>query len=140
MKKRISVVLCLMMVLALCFGMAACGKKAPAEAPAAGWVEGQVYGSGNTSFTVSETDLDKNTVTITVKTDKDTVGAALLELNLVSGSDSEYGLMVDTVNGITLDYNKDGKYWAFYINNEYAMTGVDSTPVEEGAAYAFVAE
>ena len=48
--------------------------------------------------------------------------------------------MVDTVNGITLDYNKDGKYWAFYINNEYAMTGVDSTPVEEGAAYAFVAE
>ena len=140
MKKRISVVLCLMMVLALCFGMAACGKKAPAETPAAGWVEGQVYGSGKTSFTVSETDLDKNTVTVTVKTDKDTVGAALLELNLVSGSDSEYGLMVDTVNGITLDYNKDGKYWAFYINNEYAMTGVDSTPVEEGAAYAFVAE
>ena len=140
MKKRISVVLCLMMVLALCFGMAACGKKAPVEAPAAGWVEGQVYGSGNTSFTISETDLDKNTVTITVKTDKDTVGAALLELNLVSGSDSEYGLMVDTVNGITLDYNRDGKYWAFYINNEYAMTGVDSTPVEEGVAYAFVAE
>ena len=140
MKKRISVVLCLMMVLALCFGMAACGKKAPDAAPAAGWVEGQVYGTGKTSFTVSETDLDKNTVTITVKTDKDTVGAALVELNLVSGSDSEYGLMVDTVNGTTLDYNKDGKYWAFYINNEYAMTGVDSTPVEDGVAYAFVAE
>ena len=140
MKKRISVVLCLMMVLALCFGMAACGKKAPDVAPTAGWVEGQVYGTGKTSFTVSETDLDKNTVTITVKTDKDTVGAALVELNLVSGSDSEYGLMVDTVNGTTLDYNKDGKYWAFYINNEYAMTGVDSTPVEEGTAYAFVAE
>lgn len=140
MKKRISVVLCLVMVLALCFGMAACGKKAPDAAPTAGWVEGQVYGTGKTSFTVSETDLDKNTVTITVKTDKDTVGAALVELNLVSGSDSEYGLMVDTVNGITLDYNKDGKYWAFYINNEYAMTGVDSTPVEEGTTYAFVAE
>ena len=85
-------------------------------------------------------DPDKNTVTVTVKTDKDTVGAALVELNLVSGSDSEYGLMVDTVNGITLDYNKDGKYWAFYINGEYATTGVDSTPVEADATYAFVAE
>ena len=55
------------------------------------------------------------------------------------GSTSEYGLMVDTVNGITLDYNKDGMYWSFYINGEYAMTGVDATPVEADATYSFVA-
>ena len=65
--------------------------------------------------------------------------AALVALNLVSGSTSEYGLMVDTVNGITLDYNKDGMYWSFYINGEYAMTGVDATPVEADATYSFVA-
>ena len=47
--------------------------------------------------------------------------------------------MVDTVNGITLDYNKDGMYWSFYINGEYAMTGVDATPVEANATYSFVA-
>ena len=140
MKKSISALLCLIMVLAMCFTMAACGKKADTAPTAAALVDGQTYGTGSTSFSLAVTDPDKNTVTVTVKTDKDTVGAALVELNLVSGSDSEYGLMVDTVNGITLDYNKDGKYWAFYINGEYAMTGVDATPVEEGTAYAFVAE
>lgn len=141
MKRTVSAILALVMVLALCFGMVACGKKAePTEATSASLEEGKTYGEGATAFTFSVTDLDKNTVTVTVKTDKDTVGAALVDLGLVSGSDSEYGLMVDTVNGITLDYNKDGKYWAFYINGEYAMTGVDSTPVEAGAAYAFVAE
>ena len=68
------------------------------------------------------------------------MGAALLELGLVDGEDSEFGLYIKTVNGITLDYDKDGKYWAFYINGEYAMTGVDATPIEDGAIYALVAE
>ena len=132
MKKVFSAILCMVLALTLCFGMVACGKKAPeaTEATVATMVEGQTYGEGATAFTF----------TVTIKTDEETVGAALVKLGLVSGSDSEYGLMVDTVNGITLDYNKDGKYWAFYINGEYATTGVDSTPVEADATYAFVAE
>ena len=149
MKKNISSILCLVMILAMCFGMVACSSKT--EAPAAteatvaedGVVvleDGKTYGEGATAFTFAVTDLDGNTVTVTVKTDEETVGAALVALNMVSGSTSEYGLMVDTVNGITLDYNKDGKYWAFYINGEYASTGVDSTPVDADATYSFVAE
>ena len=47
-----------------------------------------------------------------------------------------YGLYVKTVNGITADYAVDQTYWAFYINGEYAMAGVDSTPVENGTVYA----
>ena len=43
-------------------------------------------------------------------------------------------------NGKTLDYEKDGKYWAFYINDEYAATGVDATEVVEGTSYKFAAE
>ena len=53
---------------------------------------------------------------------------------------SSYGLYVKTVNGITLDYDTDGMYWAFYINGEYVQTGVDATGVEDGAVYAFRAE
>lgn len=140
MKKRISIVLCLTMILAMCFGMVACGKKAPTEPTTVSMVSGQTYGSGNTSFAFAVTDPDGKETAVTVKTDKDTVGAALLDLGLVEGEDSEYGLYVTTVNGITLDYEKDGKYWAFYINGEYAMTGVDATPVEDGASYSFVAE
>ena len=67
-------------------------------------------------------------------------GKALLDQGVIAGEDSSYGLYVKTVNGITLDYDTDGMYWAFYINGEYAQTGVDATGVEDGAVYAFRAE
>ena len=41
------------------------------------------------------------------------------------------------VNGIVADYETDGTYWAFYIGDEYGMTGVDMTEIEAGATYAF---
>ena len=69
-----------------------------------------------------------------------TVGAALLKLGVIAGDDSEYGLYVKTVNGETADYDADGTYWGFYINGEYAMTGVDATTLETGATYAFRVE
>lgn len=104
--------------------------------------DGETYGEGAVSFTFVVTDLEGNTVTVTVNTDETTltVGAALLNLNLIAGSDSDWGLYVDTVNGITLDYNTDGAYWAFYIDGEYASTGVDATDLVAGTTYAFTAE
>ena len=136
MKKFISMLLCLILVC----GMAACGEKAPEEPTTVSLVSGQSYGSGSNTFRFSPPAPDGTETEVTVQTDKDTVGAALLELGLVDGEDSEFGLYIKTVNGITLDYDKDGKYWAFYINGEYAMTGVDATPIEDGAIYALVAE
>ena len=136
MKKFISMLLCLILVC----GMAACGEKAPEEPTTVSLVSGQSYGSGSKTFRFSTTAPDGTEPEGTVQTDKATVGAALLELGLVDGEDSEFGLYIKTVNGITLDYDKDGKYWAFYINGEYAMTGVDATPIEDGAIYALVAE
>ena len=99
-----------------------------------------VLGEGNTSFIFSVTDPDGNQTQFEIHTDKTTVGEALLELNLIAGDDSEYGLYVKTVNDITVDYDKEGKYWAFYVDGEYATTGVDSTQITDGASYAFKAE
>jgi hypothetical protein len=65
------------------------------------------------------------------------VGDALLELGLIAGEEGAYGLYVKTVNGITADYDVDGTYWAFYIGDDYGMTGVDMTNIEPGATYAF---
>ena len=59
---------------------------------------------------------------------------------MIAGEDSEYGLFVKTVNGLTVDYDADGAYWAFYVNDEYAQTGVDSTAVTEGESYSFKVE
>ena len=75
-----------------------------------------------------------------IHTDQKTVGAALLEVNLIAGDESAYGLYVKTVNGVTVDYDKDGKYWAFYVNGQYAATGVDSTDITDGAEYTFKVE
>ncbi|MBQ8495588.1 MAG: DUF4430 domain-containing protein [Clostridia bacterium] len=96
-------------------------------------------GEGATAFPFTVTFLDGTSKHYTVNTDKTTVGAALLEVGLIAGSESEYGLMVDTVDGVKLDYTADGAYWAFYVDGAYAMSGVDSTDIESGKTYAFVA-
>ena len=145
LNKLLALLLALVMVLAL----AACGNKEQDNGGAGddanvvtdGVVaDGATVGEGKTAFTVEVVQLDGTSIKFTVNTDKATVGEALLDLGIVAGDTTEYGLYVKTVNGVTLDYDTDGAYWAFYINGEYAMTGVDSTPVEEGTAYAFVAE
>jgi len=99
-----------------------------------------VVGEGETKFDFTVTDADGNVSNFEVHTDKTIVGEALLDVNLIDGEDSEYGLFVKTVNGITVDYDKDGKYWAFYVNDEYAQSGVDTTEIEAGSTYSFKVE
>ena len=100
----------------------------------------KVLGEGETKFGFTVTDADGKETSFEIHTDKETVGDALSELNLIAGDQGEYGLYVKTVNGITVDYDKDGKYWAFYVNGEYASAGVDATEITEGAIYAFKVE
>ena len=95
-------------------------------------------GEGSTVFVFEVTDNDQNVTRWNVYTDEKTVGKALLSLKLISGSSSQYGLMVTEVDGLTADYNTDKAYWAFYIDGNYASAGVDSTNIEQGKTYAFV--
>ncbi len=97
-------------------------------------------GEGSTTFLFTVVDKDGIEMPFEIHTDKETVGEALVELELIAGDESEYGLYVKTVNGITADYDKDGVYWAFYINGEYASTGVDVTTITEGESYSFKVE
>ena len=85
-------------------------------------------------------DKEGNETVFEIHTDKTTVGEALLEVGLIDGDVEDYGLYVKEVNGITADYDVDGTYWAFYINDEYASTGVDSTNITEGDNYSFKVE
>ena len=91
------------------------------------------------TFVFKVVDLDGSEKSFDIKTTATTVGEALVAEKLISGEQGDYGLMVDTVNGIKYDYNADGAYWAFYVNGEYAMSGVDTTEIEETAVYSFVA-
>lgn len=137
---------CAALIVAMALFTTGCGEKGDQNPSAAGQTAGTVYedgsslGEGSTKFAFTVTDKDGNETHLEIHTDKETVGDALLELGLIAGDDSEYGLYVKTVNGITADYDADGVYWAFYVKGEYATSGVDSTPVEEGADYAFKVE
>ena len=95
----------------------------------------QTVGEGSTSFDFQVTDAEGTTVSFTVKTDKTTVGEALSDAGLIEGEEGQYGLYVKTVNGVKADYDTDGTYWAFYIDGEYAMTGVDKTDINENSVY-----
>ena len=91
-------------------------------------------GEGEKVFTLEVKAQDK-TVTFTVSTDKATVGEALLDCGLIEGEMGAYGLYIKKVNGIVADYDVDSTYWAFYVNGEYAMAGVDMTEIVEGVTY-----
>lgn len=99
-----------------------------------------VLGEGKTQFSFTVTDADGKETVFEIHTDKKTVGEALLDLELIAGDEGEYGLYVKTVNGVTADYDKDGTYWAFYVDGEYASTGVDTTEIVPGSSYAFKVE
>ena len=94
-------------------------------------------GEGETEFDFRVTFKDGTGKAFSVRTDEKTVGAALLKVKLIAGDDGPYGLYVKTVDGETVDYEKDGKYWAFMIDGKMAPTGVDQTNIEAGHVYSF---
>ena len=141
MKKLLSILLCIALIAALAFSTVGCSKNDKTEPVASAEASGVVsMGEGETSFLFNVVDPDGKESNFEIHTDEKTVGAALLSLGLIAGEDSEYGLYVKTVNGVTVDYDTDGKYWAFYVDGEYAATGVDATDITAGATYTFKAE
>ena len=149
-RKLLSLILSTMLIVAMAFSMTACGgnntetSQTETEENVNTEVDTQsdvtVLGEGAMVFNFVVVDKDGNEKTYEIHTDKTMVGDALLELNLIAGDVETYGLYVKTVDGITADYDTDGKYWAFYINGEYGMTGVDATPITEGEEYSFRVE
>ena len=134
-------------------GMTACGSKAGDNGSTQGTVQesvqaqtdgvfadGSELGEGNTEFSLTVTDKEGAESSFTIHTDKENVGDALTEIGMIAGEEGDYGLYVKTVNGVTADYDVDQTYWAFYINGEYASTGVDATPVTAGDTYSFKVE
>jgi hypothetical protein len=72
-----------------------------------------------------------------ISTDKETVGEALLDLGMIDGDKTDFGLMVTVVCGEAVHYEENKLWWKFLIDGEMASVGVDATPIEEGKVYAF---
>ena len=139
MKKLLSLVLAFVLTAAL--ALTGCSGK-PAEtteAPQSGGAV-TVLGQGQKSFELTIVDKEGVSHPYMIHTDAEMVGQALLELELIEGEEGPYGLYIQSVLGQVLDYETDGMYWAFYVGGEYAMTGVDLTPISEGEHYQLKAE
>ena len=145
----ICAILCVCTVLCSCSGggnnaTTSAGTTAPAaETTAAYTVANGAHskiGSGKFSFVLEVIDGNGGSTVFDVASDKSTVGEALSSIGLISGEQGDYGLYVKTVNGITADYDKDQTYWSFYIDGEYAQTGVDMTAVNDGSTYKLAIE
>ena len=99
---------------------------------------------GSKAITIEVIDSKEKSVIYELKTDAQFLIEAMEEAKeqglSYEGEEGQYGLYVKVVNGITADYDVDKTYWAFYVNGEYAVTGVDKTAVTEGASYAFKIE
>lgn len=131
MKKIALSLLALIMIfsLASCFGTQPVG-----EWGTVSYAKDTTVGKGAKTAVV-EIVTEEKTVTITLKTDEEILGKALIAEKLIGGEEGAYGLYIKEVNGVVADYDADQTYWAFYIDGEFAMTGVDSTPIEEGKIY-----
>ena len=144
--KLLSVSVCIVLIAAMALMITACNGNTTNDPVSSEQTETtpnsavKKVGEGNTTFDFTIVDADGKETKFEVSTNKTNVGEALLELELIAGEEGAYGLYVKTVNGITLDYDTDGKYWAFYVNGTYATSGVDTTEIVAGDSYSFKAE
>ncbi len=121
MKQTIKITTSIILVLTLLFCAVACGSDIDTSSlwENAIYSEDTTLGEGANTVTVKISAGDKS-VTLTVSTDKATLGEALYEHGLVNDMS-----FFDTCNGIKADCDADAAYWAFYIGDE-------STPAKYG--------
>jgi len=138
MKKIVSLTLALLLMLSLALSLVACGET-PSDPSAEGslwdtaiYSSDATVGEGSKTVTVSFT-AEGKTVTLTVKTDADNLGAALYALALVNDPS-----FFDTANGMQASWAKHKAYWAFYIGDAYATSGIDDTAVTGGESFSLV--
>lgn len=139
MKKVIRSVVLVVVVLSFVLCLVSCNEKIDAEGlwENATYRSDKEFGKGEKTVEV-EVKVEEQSVTFTIHTDADTLGAALLEHELIEGEDSQFGIYVKTVNGILADYDVDKSYWGFYQNGEYLMSGVDTTAIVGGEHFEIV--
>lgn len=95
---------------------------------------------GNKEITIEVVDQDEQSTLYEVNTDAEFLRQAMEETRGLTfeGDESEYGLMIYSVNGTVADFNSDGSYWSFYVNDQYCQYGIDTQPVADGDAFAIV--
>ena len=91
---------------------------------------------GGKAITVVVVHGDESQKEFAIRTDAETLRAALEQENLIAGTESEWGLYVLTVDGETADESLQ-QWWGLTQDGEMTPTGVDSTMISDGDHYEF---
>ena len=95
---------------------------------------------GSKAYTLEVSDDTGEVKSYTGRTDAEYLSDLMNELATgedfsYEGTGGDYGMFIISVNGLTADYEKDGAYWAIYVNGEYGNYGADAQPVSDGDTY-----
>lgn len=91
---------------------------------------------GIKTITIEVVNMEQESTFYELMTDAEYLHQAMDEAKglTFNGEETEYGITVDTVNGEKADM-LESAYWAFYVNGDYCLYGIDEQPVMDGDAF-----
>ncbi len=94
---------------------------------------------GSKEITVTVVRANKTEKTFTYRTDEEYLDKVLQAEGLVEGYEDEYGFVIEKVGGEEAKW-ENGVFWAVYIGDTQADTGISQIVVTDGGAYKLVYE
>lgn len=123
-KKMLAAVVALMCVAAL---LCACSLKLPFGNNAATGDE--------KTFTLQVVHANGMTLEKKITTTQTYLANALFDEKLLTEEAALQTGMYTIVDGEEASWEKDQAYWCFYVNGQYAVEGMNTTEIEDGAVY-----
>ncbi len=153
-RNKLFFILCTVLIAAVALCTMGCTKETPAQdtqatataqsgeptVTAYSYTPAEEIGNGEKTLWLNVVHSDGSEKGFCIKTDKETVGDALVEVGLITADMTEYGMYIKTVDGETLDYDANKLYWAFFVDNEYAVKSVDKTEINQYITYYLKAQ
>ena len=90
---------------------------------------------GDKHITVTVVHKDGTSKDFTYQTDEEFLGPLLQKEGLIEGNAGPYGMEITKVDGEQAIYDTDKAYWALEEGAEYALQGIDTTPIKDGGTY-----
>jgi len=92
---------------------------------------------GQKSFTIKVVHSDGTELEKTVKTTQTYLAHALIDEKILTDEGLDDGMYL-TVDSETASWEKNQSYWGFYVGEDYAVEGMNTTVIQDGAVYKLV--
>jgi len=95
---------------------------------------------GDKTVQVTVVSEDQTTKEYDVQTDAEYLQQVMDEAEglTYTGTEGDYGLMVEKVNDEIASYDENNAYWGFYVNDEYCNYSISEQPVADGDEFRIV--